>query len=139
MANKVKPTAADTGGFFAAPFASPEGLSAVNAAMAQAAERGVTVMEAGLAEWAKEAQRFYDEMSAQGAEVLEQLKGCKSPLDVLSVEQAWLAARSKSYLDTGLRFAQAFATVAQDRKAPPPGAAPAPPAARVSTTPPTAA
>ena len=43
MANKVKPTAADTGGFFAAPFASPEGLSAVNAAMAQAAERGVTV------------------------------------------------------------------------------------------------
>jgi hypothetical protein len=129
MASKVKPTAADAGAFFAAPFASTESLGAVNAAMSQAAERGVTVMEAGLAGWAKEAQRFYDEMSAQSAEVLEQLKGCKSPLDVLSVEQAWLAARSKSYLDTGLRFAQAFATVAQDLKAPASAttAAPTPP------------
>ena len=131
MATKVKPAPVDGGAFFAAPFASPDNLEAMNAAMSQAAEREVMVMEAGLSEWAKEAQRFYDEMSAQSALVLEQLRGCKSPLDVLSVEQAWMAARSKSYLDTGLRFAHAFATVAQDLKVaappspttPPPGVA----------------
>ena len=49
-----------------------------------------------LAAWTEEAQRFYDELTAQGKAAIEQLEACQSPLDVLSVEQAWLAARSKA-------------------------------------------
>jgi hypothetical protein len=32
---------------------------------------------------------------------------------VLAVERAWVKARSEAYLDSGLRFAKAFASVAQ--------------------------
>lgn len=98
-----------------------EVVDSFNTAVSETAGRGREMMEAGLEAWTKEAQRFYEELSSQGRSALEQLKACQSPIDVLSVEQAWLAARSKAYLDSGLRFAQAFATVAQGHKAAAPG------------------
>lgn len=94
-----------------------------NNAVTQATERSRGMMEAGLEAWTREAQRFQDEMSKQGSGALEKLRECKSPLEVLSVEQAWLAARQKAYLETGLRFAQAFANIARslkDSEPPPP-------------------
>lgn len=111
----------------ALPFGASQALERINAAITEATDRSRGVMEAGIEAWTREAQRFQDELSVQGTTALEQLKACKSPLDVLSVEQAWVAARSKAYLETGLRFAQAFATIAQGLKdsdpPPPPGMA----------------
>jgi len=90
-----------------------DALDGMNAMINQAAGRGREAMEAGLAAWTEEAQRFYDELSLQGQVALDQLRKCQSPMEVLNVEQAWMAARSKAYLESGLRFAQAFAAIAQ--------------------------
>jgi hypothetical protein len=87
-----------------------------NTAIDKAAERGADVLDVGLEAWSRETERFHDELSIHGATALEQLKACQSAIDVLGVEQAWLAARSKTYLESGLRFAQAFATIAQSQK-----------------------
>jgi hypothetical protein len=97
--------------------AATDAVEGFNTAISETAGRGREMMEASLAAWTQEAQRFYDEMSAQGRTALEQLKACQSPVEVLSVEQAWLAARSKAYLESGVRFAQVFAAVAQGHKA----------------------
>jgi hypothetical protein len=122
MAGKSKTNAVGDGMMFAAP----EILNGVNTAFSQAADRGLVAMGAAYEQWATESRRLYDEMSAQGSEALEQLKTCKSPMDVLSVEQAWFAARSKTFMESGMRFAQAFTTLAQGlapTDTPPPPAA----------------
>jgi hypothetical protein len=106
-----------------------EAMEGVNAMISEAADRGRVTMEASLAAWTEETQRFYDELALQGKVALEQLKKCQSPIEVLNVEQAWVAARSKAYLESGLRFAQTFAAIAQGRKA---AAAEAPPAPKAS-------
>jgi hypothetical protein len=94
-----------------------EAMDGVNAMFTEAAGRGREAMEASLAAWTEEAQRFYDELALQGQVALDQLRRCQSPLEVLNVEQAWVAARSKAYLESGLRFAQAFAAIAHGRGA----------------------
>ena len=94
-------------------FAPLDAMGGLSGMVGEAAERGRYAMEAGLAAWSGEAQRFYEELASQGRTAIEQLKACQSPIDVLSVEQAWIAARSKAYMESGLRFAQAFAAVAQ--------------------------
>ena len=99
-------------------------IESFNSVMDETAERGREMLEAGLEAWTQEAQRFYDEMSIQGQTAIERLKACQSPVEVLSVEQAWLAARSKAYIESSLRFAQAFAAVAQGHKLSEPPAQP---------------
>jgi hypothetical protein len=73
--------------------------------------------------WSDEMRRHFDELAAQGAAVLEDLARCQTPYDVLKVEQAWLIARSKSYFDSGLRFAGIFADATRALAAPPRAAA----------------
>jgi len=97
---------------------SAEAFGDINTAMMQAAERNGVFMQTALEAWGRETQRFYDEMSAQGAKTFEQLKACKSPLDVLSTEQAWLSARSKAYMDAGTRWAQIFAEATHGKPVP---------------------
>lgn len=99
---------------------NPEVLDVFNTAIAQASDRGSMMFGAGLEEWSKEGQRFYDEMSTQGFAALEQLKHCKSPVDLLKVEQDWFAARTKSCLESGLRIAHALTGLGQPAKAPTP-------------------
>jgi hypothetical protein len=91
-----------------------EGVDAVATVFSEAAERGGAVFNAGLRVWEGEAARYVDELAAQGRTTLGQLCECKTPLDVLSVEQDWLRARSRFYLESGLRFADAFAAVARE-------------------------
>jgi hypothetical protein len=110
-------------------FAASEAVESFNAVVSESAGRSREILEAGLEAWTHETQRFYEEMSLQGRAAFEQLKACQSPVDVLSVEQAWLAARSKAYMESSLRFAQAFAAVAQGHKSSEPSA-PSEPAAR---------
>lgn len=88
-------------------------LDALNSAMGAAGERSYEMFQAGIEAWIAETRRFQDEMFVQGSAALDQLKACRSPMDVLAAEQAWLSARSKAYLDAGPRFARAFAAVAQ--------------------------
>jgi hypothetical protein len=92
-----------------------DAFEGVNAMLSEAADRSRVTMEASLAAWTEETQRFYDELALQGQVALDQLKKCQSPLEVLNIEQAWVAARSKAYLESGLRFAQTFAAIAQGR------------------------
>jgi hypothetical protein len=109
-------------------FASVEVMDRFNTVVSEAADRGVAALGAGFDEWTKESQRLLDEMSAQSFAALEQLKTCKTPLEVLNVEQAWLAARSKVYMDSGMRFARTFANLAGSLTATPSAKTPEPPA-----------
>jgi hypothetical protein len=94
-----------------------DAMGGMNVLFNEAAGRSREAVEAGLAAWTEETQRFYDELALQGQVALDQLQKCQSPLEVMNVEQAWMAARSKAYLESGLRFAQAFAAIAQGRRA----------------------
>jgi hypothetical protein len=69
--------------------------------------------ETGFEAWSREIGRYHDEIARQGRGVLGQLIGCRSPLDVLKVEQAWLGAWSRAHFEARFRFAQAFARVAR--------------------------
>jgi hypothetical protein len=105
-----------------------EGADVVATVFSEAAERGEAVFNTGLRVWEDEAERYLEELAAQGRETFGQLCGCKTPLDVLSVEQDWLRARSRFYLESSLRFADAFAAVARESSGG--GAEKAPSAAR---------
>lgn len=68
----------------------------------------------GLRIWEQETSRFLEELIEQDRRTFDQLCECKSPLDVLAVEQDWVRARSRAYLESGLRFAGAFAAISQE-------------------------
>ena len=93
--------------------AASEVFARFSTAMTEAADRSLSALGVGFDAWAKEGQVLFDTLSTQGLTRLDQLKACKSPLDVLTVEQAWFAARSKAYLDSGLRITRTFAHVAE--------------------------
>lgn len=76
-------------------------------------DRDGDVPETRFDAWSREIGRYHDEIAWQGRGVLGQLKDCRSPLDVLEVERAWLGAWSRAHFEAGFRFAQAFARIAQ--------------------------
>jgi DNA topoisomerase IB len=76
-------------------------------------DQGATA-ETGFDAWSREIVRYHDEIARQGRGVLGQLIGCRSPLDVLKVEQAWLGAWSRAHFEARFRFAQAFAQIAHE-------------------------
>jgi hypothetical protein len=76
------------------------------------AERSRGFYENALKTWSEESHAFFEAMARDGAAAFEQLQACKSPVDVIGVEQAWLAARSKAYMDAGRRIMEAGAQAA---------------------------
>jgi hypothetical protein len=107
-------------------------MDTVAQAVTDAVERSRGMIEASAETWNREAQRYFENFAADGANVAEQLKNCKSPLDVLNVEQAWIASRSRAYMESGLRIAETFAALAgasTDRARPPAARREAPPQA----------
>jgi hypothetical protein len=59
--------------------------------------------------WAEERQAFVDDMVRDGDEALRELQGCKAPFDLVGVEQTWIMARTKAYIDASMRmFASMF-------------------------------
>lgn len=82
------------------------GLESMNAAMAEGMEQVRTLFETGVKSWEKEASGFLEQMSADGAQAWRDLSRCKTPLEMLSVEHAWLSTRAKAYLEAGQRIAQ---------------------------------
>jgi hypothetical protein len=92
---------------------STDSFAAVGALVDDVAERGQDLVETGLRAWESQAGRYFEEIAAHSRATLQALAKCRSPLDVLAVEQAWLKTRGEVYLDSGLRFAEAFACVAR--------------------------
>jgi hypothetical protein len=80
----------------------------------EAAERERKGAESSLTYWSEEMQRYFGELLQHNMSALEELRACKSSVDVLRVEQRWWSARSKSYMDSGLRLAEAFADVVKE-------------------------
>ncbi|MCI3134861.1 phasin family protein [Phenylobacterium aquaticum] len=98
------------------------GLESMNTAMAEGMKQVRTLFETGVKTWEKEAGGFLEQMSADGAQAWRDLSRCKSPLEMLSVEQAWLSTRAKAYLEAGQRIAQSLDEAAKSAK--PEGEAP---------------
>ncbi len=90
-----------------------ESLKQLSAAMNQAAERSQAAIQTGLRTWESEIGRYFEEFGAHSRETLDALGRCEGPMDVLNVEQQWLQKRAQAYLESGMRFARAFADVAR--------------------------
>ena len=100
--------------------ASLEGLESMNTAMAEGMKQMRALFETGVKSWEKEAGGFLEQMSADGAKAWRDLSRCKSPLEMLSVEQAWLATRAKAYMEAGQRIAQSLDKAKAEGEASPP-------------------
>ena len=96
------------------PAGPARGWTTAATVFSEATGRGGAVFNAGLRVWEGEAARYVEELAVQGRNTFGRLCECKTPLDVLSVEQEWLRARSRFYLESGMRFADAFAAVARE-------------------------
>lgn len=83
------------------------------------AERDCAWADASFTNWSGEIQRYYGELTSQAMNTFEQLRSCRTPFDVLMVEREWWAARSKAYLESGVRLAQTFAEISAKLGAPP--------------------
>lgn len=82
-------------------------------ALGAVAERGRSFYETALKTWGEEGHAFFETMARDGAVAFEQLQKCKSPIEALNVEQAWLMARSKAYMDAGRRILEAGVNTAR--------------------------
>jgi hypothetical protein len=101
-------------GMMASPFGvSSERLEKFSDAIGHATERGQAMIESGMKNWESEVGRYFEEFSVHSRETLHALGKCKAPMDVFDVEQKWLQARAQAYLESGKRYAQAFADVAR--------------------------
>jgi hypothetical protein len=89
-------------------------IAAENAveALGAIAERGRSFYETAFRTWGEESHAFFETMARDGAAAFEQMQKCKSPMDALKVEQAWLTARSQAYMDAGRRLMDAGAKTA---------------------------
>jgi hypothetical protein len=61
--------------------------------------------------WSQETRRQIEDMSAHNVRAMQQLTDCKTPLDVVRVEQEWVAERSKAMFEAGVRMATLFGQV----------------------------
>ncbi len=91
------------------------GLGDVSGVVAETANRTRAVLDASVKAFQSESAEFLDEFSSQSEEALEKIARCKSPLEVIAVQQGWMQARSLAYLQSGLRFARTFATASTGR------------------------
>jgi len=62
------------------------------------------LLAASFKTWMAEGCAYVDDLAKDSAEALDGLGRCKTPFDVLRVEQTWLMARSKSWFDAGVRM-----------------------------------
>lgn len=79
------------------PISAPEPLAA-------AAEQTSKLARTAFAVWADESRSFLDGMARDGAQALEDLSSCRTPLEAAYVEQKWLMARTQACIDTGFRI-----------------------------------
>lgn len=91
-----------------APIAA-NGLEAVSLTFGDTFERTSAMFDAGLNYWRTEYLRWVDEAAADGRATFARLLKSKTPLDVLSAEHDWLRARSRSFLESGIRLVDALA------------------------------
>jgi len=95
-------------------FAFPiESIEATATALSEASDRGAALVARQMRDWQEESRRFGDEFSTQAKTALDKLAACRSPADVLAVEQAYMSARAQSYMDSALRWAHTFAVAAE--------------------------
>lgn len=79
-------------------------LEGLTATFQAAAEQTRTLVDASVKTWVDESRAFMGDMARDGAQALKDLQACKSPLDVINVEQKWLMARAKAYVDASVRM-----------------------------------
>lgn len=94
---------------------SSEGLGEVSEVVAETAKRTRAVFDASVKALQSESAKFIDDFSSQSEVALEQIARCKSPLEVIAVQQGWVQARSLAYLQSSLRFAKTLASASTAR------------------------
>lgn len=99
-----------------APLAA-NGLEALTLTVGDTLDRTRAIYEAGLRYWQAECVRFVEDATADGEATFARLCESKTPLDVLTAEQEWLRARSRSVLEAGMRLVDAYAAASRSAKA----------------------
>jgi len=95
-----------------APSEAETAMEGAAQAFASLAERSRTIYESSLRTWNDETRTFMEVMARDGARAFEDLQACKSPMEAIAVEQAWLMARSLAYMDAGRRVIEAAMSTA---------------------------
>lgn len=72
-------------------------------ALAAAAEQASKLAGTAFAIWADESRSFLDGMARDGAQALQELGACRTPLAAVVVEQKWLMARTTACIDASFR------------------------------------
>jgi hypothetical protein len=75
-------------------------MSTLNAA----AEQGRDFLAASCRTYAAEVGALFEELSKDDAEAADQLSKCRTPFDLLGVQQKWLAGRAEAYMNAGVRM-----------------------------------
>lgn len=65
----------------------------------------------------RESQAFYDDWMRDGLAALRGLQAVRSPLDLLGVQQRWLAARASAWIDANVRLMTGASLLAEDSAA----------------------
>ena len=93
-----------------APFKLPsDGLETLTTAFGEVAERGQALTDVTVRAWEAEIGRFFETFAAHSQTALKALGQCKSPTDVVAIEQEWVNNRVQAYFDSGARLGQVFA------------------------------
>jgi hypothetical protein len=89
------------------PFEASDGFAAAFDSVAASSR---DLINASFETWAQESRSFLEGMAHDNAAAFKRLGACKSPIDVIAVEQTWLLARSSAYFDASRRLLQAAAS-----------------------------
>jgi hypothetical protein len=69
-----------------------------------ATEQGRDFLASSFHTYAAEVGALFEELWKDGAEAADQLSKCRTPFDLLAVQQRWLARRAEAYMNASVRM-----------------------------------
>ncbi len=69
-----------------------------------AADQGRELLEASFHTYAAEVRALFDELAKDDAEAAGEVAKCRTPFDLLLVQQKWLAGRAEAYMNASVRM-----------------------------------
>jgi hypothetical protein len=87
------------------PAAGPRPIDPLMSTLNAAAEQGRSLLDSSFRTCAAEVGAFFEELAKDNAEAANEVSRCRTPFEVLAVQQKWLAGRAEAYINAGLRMA----------------------------------
>lgn len=69
-----------------------------------AAEQGRDILDSSFHTYAAGVSAFFEDLAKDDAEAAEAVARCRTPFDVLAVQQKWLTGRAEACMNAGMRM-----------------------------------